>query len=323
MLRLGTVFLTAMLALPAAVVAADYPASTVTIVSGFPPGGGSDRVARIVAAALSAKWKVPVVVETQPGADGTIAADQISKATPDGYRLLWMTSNQTSTPSLRKLPFDPVKGFNPITVVASGPQVLTATPSFPVDTVQQLIDHAKAEPGKINFGTTGKGGPPYLGMVSFMRKTGTKLTHVPFKGSAEATPALLAGEINIMFQNPLSSRSALEQKQLKAIAITGKQRSPILPDVPTFGEAGITELDNLTTWYGLSSPAATPQPIVDQIWRDTVEVMRDPATAKSIADGGLDLVLSNPADTQARIVSEIKQIHDLLNDGSVPETATK
>lgn len=302
-----------MLTLPVTAMAADYPTSTVKIVSGFPPGGGSDRVARVVANALSEQWKVPVVVETQPGADGTIAADIVSKAKPDGYTLFWMTSNHVSTPSLRKLSFDPVKDFNPITVVASGPQVLTAPPSFAPSTVAELIAVAKANPMVINFGTTGKGGPPYLGIVSFMRKTGTEMTHVPFKGSAEATPALLAGEINIMFQNPLSSRAAIEQKQLKAIAITGKTRSPIMPDVPTFGEAGITELDNLVTWYGLSSPGHTPQTIVDQVYKDTVKALKDEKTRKSITDGGLEFVLSTPADTRTRIDAEIKEIHDLLS----------
>lgn len=301
------------LLLPGIAAAADFPSKTVKIVVGFAAGGGNDRIARLMAPHLSRKWGQPVVVENMEGADGTIAADYVAKAPKDGHVLLMMNTNQSSTPALRKLPFDPVKDFSFITIVAATPEVLLVHPSFEAKTLKELIELAKKTPGSINFGSAGSGSPPFLEMARFMRASDIDLKPIPYKGSGAAMPALLGGEIQIMFVNSLVASTVLANGSLRALAITGEERSPALPDVPTFDEAGgIPDLNDLVSWYGLAAPAGTPKEVVTKIYADVDAVMKLPENDKAMAAGGSVLILTTPEETENKVKQEIQDFSTLL-----------
>ena len=298
---------------PVAARAADFPSKPVKLMVGFAAGGGNDRIARMMAPYLSKKWGQPVVVENMEGADATIAADYVAKSPNDGHTLLMINTNQASTPSLRKLPFDPVKDFAFITVIAAAPEVMLVHPSFEAKTVKDLIRIAKEKPGSVNFGSTGPGGPQFLEMAQFMRSAGVQLKPIPYKGSGAALPALLGGEIQLMFQNSLAASSSLSNGTLRALAITGVARSPALPDVPTFREAaGIEDLDDLATWYGVAAPGGTPKEVVAKIYADVSEVMKMPENEKAMVSGGSVMVLSSPEEITAKITHEIADYAQLL-----------
>lgn len=291
----------------------DYPSNTVRILVGFAPGGGTDRVARLIAPKLSKIWGKPVVVENREGADGTIAADVVAKAKPDGLNILMTTINQSVTPSLRNLSFDPMKDFAYITVMTATPEVMLVSPQLKVNSLADLIKLAKEKPKSINFGTTGNGGPPFIEMLRFMRDAGVDLTPVPYKGTGEATAALLGNEIQIMFQNSLAASSSLSVGSLKGLAITGSQRSSALPDIPTFGEAAnIKALDELVNWYGLATTGGTPDAVVAKIYKDVSDVIHMPDVSGQLTSGGTVLVLSTPEDTKKRISQEINDFASLL-----------
>lgn len=298
--------------------AEDYPSSTVKILVGFAPGGGTDRVARLIAPKLSEKWGKPVVVENREGADGTIAADIVAKAKSDGLTLLMTTINQSVTPSLRNLTFDPIKDFAYITVMTATPEVMLINPNAEAKTLADFIRLAKEKPGQINFGTTGNGGPPFIEMLRFMREADVKLTPVPYKGTGEATAALLGNEIQVMFQNSLAASSSLSNGALRGLAITGAQRSAALPDMPTFGEAAnIKALDELVNWYGLATTGGTPDSVVSKIYKDVSDVMHMPDVNKQLTNGGTILVLSTPEETKRRIEQEIIDFGSLLKEYKV------
>ncbi|MGH6860616.1 MAG: Bug family tripartite tricarboxylate transporter substrate binding protein [Phyllobacterium sp.] len=298
--------------------AQDYPSNTVKVLVGFAPGGGTDRVARLIAPKLSEKWGRPVIVENREGADGTIAADIVAKSKPDGLVLLMTTINQTVTPSLRNLTFDPIKDFAYITVMTATPEVLLINPNAEAKTLAEFITLAKANPGQINFGTTGNGGPPFIEMLRFMREAGIQLTPVPYKGTGEATAALLGNEIQVMFQNSLAASSSLGSGALRGLAITGAQRSAALPDMPTFGEAAkIEALDELVNWYGLATTGGTPADVVSKIYKDVSDVMHTSDVTKQLTNGGTILVLSTPEETKTRIEQEIIDFGALLKEYNV------
>jgi tripartite-type tricarboxylate transporter receptor subunit TctC len=276
---------TALPALPAP--AQTYPSKPVRLVVPFPPGGSLDLAGRLIAQKLTEMWGQSVVVENKPGAGGNIGADYVAKSPPDGYTiLLGALSTHAVNPSLYKsMPYDAAKDFAPITLIAITPNVLVVNASLPVNNVREFLAYAKANSGKIAFGSGSNGSAGHLAGELFKVETGVDATHIPYKGGAPATQALLAGDTQFMFDNLANAMAQVKAGKLKALAVTTAQRSPLVPDLPTMAEAGLPGFD-ISTWYGLFAPAGTPAPIVAKWNADVTKILTAPdVRAKLVADG--------------------------------------
>jgi tripartite-type tricarboxylate transporter receptor subunit TctC len=277
----------------AAAQAPDYPTKSVRIVVPFPPGGTTDILARSVAQKLSEAWGQQVIVDNRPGAGGNIGSDLVAKAPPDGYTLLMGTvGTHAINPSLyAKMPYDHVRDFTPVVLVAGVPNVLVVNPGLPVHSVQELIAYAKANPGKLNFASSGNGTSIHLSGELFKTMTGVQMTHVPYKGSAPALTDLLGGQVQLMFDNLPSSLQFIKAGSLRPLAVTSAARSAALPDLPTLAESGLPGFE-ASSWFGLLAPARTPKPIVAKIvaavdaWLETGDAKDKLKSQGAIAMGG-------------------------------------
>jgi tripartite-type tricarboxylate transporter receptor subunit TctC len=264
-----------------------YPTKPVRMVVPFPPGGSLDIAGRLIAQKLSEAWGQSVVVENKPGAGGNIGADFVAKSPADGYTiLLGALSTHAVNPSLYKtMPYDAAKDFAPITLIAVTPNVLVVNASSPVNNVKEFIAYAKANPGKLSFGSGSNGSAGHLAGELFKVETGTDAVHIPFKGGAPATQALLAGDTQFMFDNLANAMAQVKAGKLKALAVTTAKRSPLVPDLPTMAEAGLPGFD-ISTWYGFFAPAGTPPAIVAKWNADVTKILNSPdVRAKIVADG--------------------------------------
>jgi tripartite-type tricarboxylate transporter receptor subunit TctC len=270
-----------------------YPAKPVRLVNPFPPGGPLDLMGRVLSEKLSGFLGRPVLVENKPGAAGNIGAAEVGKAPPDGHTvLLTLFSIITSNPHLYdRLPFDPLKDFAPITALATTDSVLIAHPSLPAATVSELVAHARANPGKLNYASGGKAAPGHLTAEFFARQTGTALTHVPYKGNAEAIRSVLAGDTQIMFTPTTVALPHIKAGRLKAIAVYLTARVDELPGVPSL--EGFDQ-KTLPFWYGLLAPAGTPREIVLRLHGETVKALKDPQVDKTLRAGRMFPIGNSP-----------------------------
>ena len=275
----------ALLAAPA--VAQQFPVKPVRILTGQAPGGATDLFARLFAQKLNETWKQPVVVESRPGAAGAIAADLTAKAAPDGYTLLLSTAGQVViNPHLTKLSYDPLKDLAPVVYLTGSSLLLVTHPSVPVKSVKDLIALARANPGKMNHGSGGSGSPAHLAMELFKSLTGTRMTHIPFKGVGPAVTALIAGEIDLSFASVASTQSFVRAGRLRPLAISTPKRSAALPEIPTVAESGVPGYE-VTTWYGFFGPAAMPADIVNRIHADVSRLLgQADVRDRLVAEGG-------------------------------------
>jgi tripartite-type tricarboxylate transporter receptor subunit TctC len=280
-----------------------WPEKAVRIVVAYPPGGGIDVMARQVAEKLTARWGQTVLVENRPGANTIIAADAVAKAPADGHTVL-MTTDATFSinPHLyARLPYDAERDFVPVTMLVLLQQLLVAHPSLPADTLPDLIKLARTKPGGIRYATYGSGSQPHLSGEMLKYKAGIDLLHVPYKGISLAVPAVIAGEVELTFSGIASSMGPLKGGRLKPIAIGGAQRSPLLPQVPTFAELGYPEVET-HAWFGLFVPAGSPRAAIEKIYNDTKRVIEEPDfRQKQLVDKGYEVVGSNPAEFAAYI----------------------
>ena len=292
-------------ALPTVALAQNYPVKPVTIVVPFAPGGTTDILARIVGQGMQTELGQPFVVDNRAGAGGNIGASLAAKAAGDGYTLFMGTvgTHAINQALYKKLPYDPAKDFAPISRVATVPNLLVAHPSQPYKTVKELIAYAKANPGKVTFGSPGSGASPHVSGELFKSMTGTDLLHVPYKGSAPAMTDLLGGQINIMFDNMPSAIQHVRSGKLRPIAVTTAKRSPELPDIPTIAEAGVPGYEAMS-WFGMFAPAATPKPVLDKLNAALVKVLNQADVKKKIAEQGGDVVAETPEQFAAFIKSE-------------------
>ena len=285
--------LTVIVAGTAPVAAADYPTKPIRLVVPFPPGGTTDILARAVAQKLSETWNQQVIVDNRPGAGGNIGADLVAKAPPDGYTLVMGTvGTHAINPNLySKMPYDHVKDFSPVILVAGVPNVLVVNPSLPVHSVKELIDYAKANPGKLNFASSGNGTSIHLSGELFKTMAGVQMTHVPYKGSAPALADLMGGQVQLMFDNLPSSLGLIKGGKLRAIAVTSTTRAAALPDVPTIAESGLPGFE-ASSWFGVLAPAGTPHDIVAKLngtiaaWLATPDAKEKLLAQGAIAAGG-------------------------------------
>ena len=282
-----------------------YPTKPITIVVPFSAGGTTDILARLVGQYLTTELGQPVVVDNKADAGGNIGGALAAKAPADGYTLFMGTvgTHAINAALYKKMPFDHVKDFAPLSRVANVPNLLVAHPSQPFKTVPEMIAYAKANPGKINFGSPGNGASPHLSGELFKSMAKVELTHIPYKGSAPAVSDLLGNQIAIMFDNMPSVIPHVRSGKLRAIAISTAKRSPELPDVPTIAEAGVPGYEAVS-WFGLFAPAATPKPVLDKLSTALSKVLANPEVQKKISAQGGETVNETPAQFAAFIRSE-------------------
>jgi len=295
-----------------------FPTKPVRIIVAFPPGGGTDIVARLIAVPLAEAWKQPVVVENRAGASGVIGTEAAARAEPDGHTLFMatmgnMTANQHLYP---KMAVDPLRAFAPITKVVDVHFVLMANPALPVDGVPELIALAKSKPGEIHYSSSGPGGAPHLAMELFKRQAGVDLTHVPYKGSGPGMTDLLGGRVMLTMDSLLQGLPHIRAGKLRALAVLGPKRSALLPNVPTMAEAGVRAY-SLTNWFGLLAPTGTPKDVLQQLHADVVRVLRDEGIRKKVHDMGADVVGNSPEEFGAWMRAESAQWAEIIKSANI------
>ena len=283
------------------VLAQSYPSKPIRMVVGFVAGGPTDALARIVALRLSGALGQQVVVENRGGADGIIGADAVAKSTPDGYTIFFASAGHAINASLyAKVPYRTVEDFDPITRIGESPNIIAVTPSLPAKDLRELISLAKAKPGELNYGATSS--PTHLATELLASNAGIKLTRVPYKGAAPAMQALMAGDVQIVLSGIGTMLPQAKAGRIKALAVTGAERSPLAPELPTVVESGIKYV--ATTWYGLLASAGTPRPVIDRLNQAARTSLDDPATKAQLAPQGVVLQLSTPEEFGAFLRSE-------------------
>jgi tripartite-type tricarboxylate transporter receptor subunit TctC len=286
--------------------AADYPSRPVTIVVGFPPGGASDILARIVANKMASVLGQPVVVDNRPGAGGNVAGEVVAHAPADGYTLLLGNNAILATNGslYKEVGFDAEKDFAPITLIGTQANVLVVNNDVPAHSLAELIALAKANPGKLNFASSGYGLAAHLAGELFKADAHVDIVHVPYKGSAPALQDVIAGHDQMMFATTSGAMGLIKSGQLRPLAVTTLQRTPSLPDVPTIDEAGIKGFE-ATTWHGIVAPAGTSRPVIDSLHAALVETLKDAAVRHSLDELGVDVATDSPEQFAAYIHSEI------------------
>ena len=299
-------------------VAQEFPERTVRIVVPYPPGGFNDTLARVVGERLSKTWSQPVVVENRPGGNTTLGNNLVAKSPPDGYTILITPLPFSALPGLYgpQLPYDALKDFSPLVLAGNTQNVLAVRNDLPVNNVGELLDYARKNPGKLNYGSTGSGSSNHLSMELLMRMTDTKMTHIPYKGSAPATMAILAGEIDVLFDNIPNSLPQLKAGKMKAIAVTGIQRSVLFPTVPTVAESGVPGYE-VNVWFGMQLPGGTPKPLVERMNRDIVRVLKEPDIIKRFREQGVEVIASSPAAFSQLVQSEVVKWTQVIRDANI------
>lgn len=310
------------LCLSGAAQAADaYPNKPIRLIVPFAAGGTTDIVARVVAEGLGRELGQAVVVENRGGGGGSIGADALARSAPDGYTLgvatvSTMATNPATNP---KTPYNPLKDFAPITNMVNVPNVLTVNPAVPAKSVAEFVALLKANPGKYSYASSGAGGIGHLDGELFKSLTQTDMVHVPYRGSGPALNDVIAGQVNAQFDNLPSSMPHIQAGKLRALAIAAPKRLPALPDVPTFAEGGLPEMDNMA-WYGLVAPAGTPQAVIDRIHDATVKALKDPKIAQRLADGGSLVDGNTPVEYAAQIKRELELRQRIAKERNIQST---
>lgn len=306
-----------LLTLPLHAALAQYPNRAVRMIVPFPPAGATDIVGRIVAQKLGERLGQSVVVENKPGAGGSIGSDIVAKSPADGYTLLMATTSTHSIgPSLQKLPYDPIRDFAPITHVANVPNVLVVSPTLPLANVKELVAYAKARPGQLNYASSGVGTIVHLNAELFKMLTGVDMVHIPYKGTALSIPDLANGSIAMLFDSLASVQPHIRAGKARPLALNSGQRSPLLPEVPTFAEAGLPAFDRYT-WFGLFAPAGTPKEIVARVQAEVAAALRAQDLRERFASVGAEPVGSTPEQFVERVLSDTARWAEVIKAANV------
>jgi tripartite-type tricarboxylate transporter receptor subunit TctC len=303
----------ALLALPALAHAQSWPAKPIRYIVNFAPGGTTDILGRMVATGLSSSLGQPVVVENKPGQAGSIGAAECARAAPDGYTVCGGTisSHAINASLYDKLPYDPLKDFAPITLLASLPNMLIVHPSVNAGNVRELVALLRANPNKYSFGSAGNGTSQHISGELFKIMTGTQMQHIPYKGSGPMIPDLLAGQIQLSFENITTAYPQVKSGKLKALAVTSSKRSFVAPEVPTMSEAGLSGYD-ISSWQAMYAPAGTPKEVVGRLHAEVAKVLRQPDNAKKLQDLGLDAGGITPEELASFMRSEIPRLGKIV-----------
>ena len=297
--------------------AADFPTKAVTIVSSAAPGGGVDLITRAIARALSDEWKQPVVVENRAGAGGMIGTELVARAAPDGYTLLTVSLGHATNPSLyRKMPYDTLKDFSPISLLAKLAIVLVTNKKLPVSSVKKLIAYAKANPGKLNCGSGGNGSSQHLACEMFKNLAQVQIQHIPYRGVAAAGMDVIGGQIEMMFDQISFAEKNVRAGNVKALAVTTPQRSPLMPDLPTMEEAGVSGY-SAVTWFGLLGPGKLPRDIQQKIQVDLARAMSNANVRQALASQNFDLVFSTPDEFDRFLRDEMSKWDKIIKQAGI------
>jgi len=298
--------------------AQEYPRKAIRLIVPFAPGGGNDTVARAIAQSAGASLGQPMVVDNRAGAGGILGAELAAKSAPDGYKLfLGGVGSHAVNPNLHaRLPYDPVKDFAPITLIASAPSVLVVHPSVPARTLAEFTALAKASPGRINYASNGNGSSAQLAAVLYESMAGVQMVHVPYKGLAPALGDLLGGEVQAMFSSVVAIVPNIKAGRLRALAVTGKRRAAALPEVPTLDESGVPGYE-AGSWYGILAPAGTPQAIVAKLHEAIVHALARPEVRERLVSEGAEVIGSTPQAFAAHITAELARMGKLIRDAGI------
>ncbi len=300
-----------------AAAAQTWPSRPLSIVVPFPPGGTTDVLARAIGQELAKSLGQPVIVDNKPGAGATLGAAQVAKAKPDGYTLMMGAVHHTIATSVyRKLPYDFAKDFAPITTVALVPNVLVVNPAVPAKNVRELIALAKANPGKLAYGSNGQGTLQHLIGAQFERAAGVQMLHVPYKGSGPLVNDLLGGQVAMSFDTVTPVLGHIQAGKLRALAVTTARRSAALPDVPTLDEAGLKGFD-MGTWFGLLAPAATPKDIVERLHSEVTKIINAPEFRKRLQEIGAEPIGNTPGQMAQQIRDDTEKFARLVKEANV------
>jgi tripartite-type tricarboxylate transporter receptor subunit TctC len=296
--------------------AQDYPNKPVRLVIPFPPGGSNDVVGRMIATQLGERLGKQVVVDNRGGAGGVTGTEVVANSPADGYTLLIVSIAHAVNPWLYKLSYDPVKSFTPIAILASGPNVLVVNPELPVKSVKELVDMAKQKPGDLQYASAGVGSFQHLGGELFKLTAGVNLLHVPFRGGGPAMIDVVGGHTKIMFSSLVQTTPHIRSGKLRALGTGGKQRSPVLPDVPTIAEAGVPTYEAVN-WWGIMAPAGTPQPIVEKLHKEVTAVLNSEETQKQFSSEGATVVQMGSAEFGKFAEAEMKKWERVVKEGNI------
>jgi tripartite-type tricarboxylate transporter receptor subunit TctC len=302
---------------PAPAARDSYPNRTIRYVVPYPPGGFNDTLGRIIAHKLQEAWGVTVVVENRPGGSTLIASEAVAKSTPDGYTLLGVAFPFGANPSIfQSLPYDTVKDFTPLILAGKTPNLLVVRPALSINSVKELIDHAKKNPGKISYGSTGTGSSNHLSMELFLSMTGSEIVHVPYKGSAPMVNDLLGDHIDVAFDNTPNVLPQVNAGKLRALAVSSATRSPLAPNVPTVAEAGVPGYE-VNVWFGVVGPAGMPPDIVDKLNREMNAIFAMDDVKRQFTDQGVTPVGGTPAVFADHIRAEIAKWAKVVKDTGI------
>ena len=293
-----------------------YPARPVRIIVPLSPGGGVDILARMVAQHYNAVWGQPFIVDNRVGAGGNIGYETVARAQPDGYTLLVSASGIVTNPAVRETSFDPIRDFRAVSKFTSNPYILVTTTTLPVASVRDLVALAKAKPGQLNYGSAGIGSILHMSAELFCVMAGVSMTHVPYKGVAEAYPAVVSGQVNWVLGSPISALPLMRAGRLKGIAVTSATRSKTLPELPTVAESGVPGYD-VTVWFGLFTPARVPQPIVDMLYAEAKNTIRSPETVRRLEAEGTEAIANTPQEFAADVAKEYEKWRGLVKKAGI------
>jgi hypothetical protein len=298
--------------------AQNFPERQVKFVVPYPPGGFNDTLARVSAERLNKMWNQPVVVENRPGGNTTVGNLAVAKAPADGYTILITPLPFSALPGLygATLPYDALKDFTPLVWAGSTQNALVVRNELPVNNVRELLEYARKNPGKLNYGSTGSGSSNHLTMELLMKMTGVKMAHIPYKGSAPAVTALIGGEIDVLFDNVPNVLQQIKAGRMKVIGVSGLQRSVLLPDTPTVAEAGVPGFE-VNVWFGMQVPAGTPKAVVDKLNRDIVTLLKEPEVVQRFRNQGVEVAASTPEQFGALVRSEITKWTQLIREANI------
>ena len=297
--------------------ASAYPDKPIRFVVPYPPGGGTDVIARIVQDRLRAALGQSIVIDNRGGAGGSIGTEVVARSAPDGYTVLFTLSSHTINPAIfSKLTFDTARDFEPIGIVCSLPQILVANPQFPANTVQQLIAMAKEKPGSLSFASVGNGSPGHLAGEMMKIRTGTQLTHIPYRGGGPAVTDVVSGQVPLLWVSIPAAAQFVKQKQLKALAVSTVKRSAAFPDVPTMQEVGIADFE-VDSWYAMFVPAKTPRAIVDRLNAALNTVLKEPEIREKLLAQGSEAVGGTPEQLGAVVNAELPKWAKLVKDAGI------
>jgi len=316
---LGSILLLAAVLGPLPAAAQGFPSRPIRILVGFTPGGGSDVIARLVGTALGEELKTPVVIEHKPGAAGAIAAEAVAKSPPDGYTLHMATVGPyTIAPSLRKLPYDPAKDLQPVSLLVVYPNFLVATAASGVGSVAELIARAKASPGKLDYASTGSGATPHLAFEYLNMQAGIRTSHVPYKGTVPAITDLVGGQVQLMISDPAPLLPHIQSGKLKVLGVTTRARSPLFPDIPSISESGIPGYD-AALWLGFTAPAGIPRDVLARLTQGVEKVLARKDIQEKIAANGMDTVYGNPERFARLMAEERAKWADVIKRNNITE----